>query len=128
MLSTYLLILLAMSYLTTVIYGYEKSFEIDSSQEHLFVRGTIGCIDRPMYEYLDSIFNSDSFASSNRQTAIVDYIVSLSQEVKTISDSLRNPAAHTSPMKCGRAEVCGNYIIKVQRLLFEFLAKLKQEK
>ena len=73
------------------------------------------------------LFKKDAFSLSNRPTAIVDYIISIAQEVKTISDSLRNPAAHSSSMKCNRAELCGNYILKVQKLLIHFLDKICPE-
>ena len=105
--------------------GSDKSFEQLPEYENSFIKGTIGHIDRQMFEYLDSLFSVNAFSTSNRQTAIVDYVVSLSQEVKTISNDLRNPAAHNQPMKCHRAEVCGNYIIKVQKLLICFLQKIK---
>ena len=82
-------------------------------------------IDRQMFDYLNSIFKEDAFGEAKREREITDYIISLTQEVKAISDSLRNPAAHDRAMKIHKAEVCGNYIIKVQKLLFGFLSKLK---
>ena len=81
-------------------------------------------IDEPMIEYLSEIFKSDA----NQADDIIDYIVSLTQEVKSISDALRNPAAHNEIIKFKRAEVSGNYIVKVQRLLIEFLEKIDQNK
>ena len=77
-----------------------------------------------MLDYLNSIFKEDAFGEAKREREITDYIISLTQEVKAISDSLRNPAAHSETMKCQKAEVCGNYIIKVQRLLIDFLEKI----
>jgi hypothetical protein len=82
-------------------------------------------VDQTMLDYLNSIFKEDAFGEAKRKREITDYIISLTQEVKAISDSLRNPAAHSETMKCQKAEVCGNYIIKVQRLLIDFLEKIK---
>ena len=82
-------------------------------------------IDQQMTDYLNSIFKEDTFGEAMREREITDYIISLTQEVKSIADSLRNPAAHDQAMKIHKAEVCGNYIIKVQRLLIDFLEKIK---
>jgi len=82
-------------------------------------------IDQTMLDYLNSIFKKDAFGEAKREREITDYIICLAQEVKSIADSLRNPAAHDQAMKIYKAEVCGNYIIKVQKLLFGFLSKLK---
>ena len=82
-------------------------------------------VDQQMLDYLNSIFKEDAFGEGMREREITDYIISLTQEVKSIADSLRNPAAHDQAMKIHKAEVCGNYIIKVQKLLFGFLSKLK---
>ena len=82
-------------------------------------------IDQTILDYLNSIFKKDAFGEAKREREITDYIISLTQEVKAISDSLRNPAAHDQAMKIQKAEVCGNYIIKVQRLLIDFLEKIK---
>ena len=82
-------------------------------------------VDQTMLDYLNSIFKEDAFGEALREREIANYIISLTQEVKSIADSLRNPAAHDQSMKIQKAEVCGNYIIKVQKLLFGFLSKLK---
>jgi tetratricopeptide (TPR) repeat protein len=82
-------------------------------------------VDQTMLDYLNSIFKEDAFGEAKREREITDYIISLTQEVTSIADSLRNPAAHSETMKCQKAEACGNYIIKVQRLLIDFLEKVK---
>ena len=83
-------------------------------------------VDQQMLEYLNSIFKEDAFGEAMREREITDYIISLTQEVKSIADSLRNPAAHDQAMKIHKAEVCGNYIIKVQRILIDFLEKVEK--
>ena len=87
--------------------------------------GLKGQIDRTMYDYIKSIFRSEVFASSNLECEITDYMISIYQEVKSIADLLQNPAAHSEIMKCKRAEVCGNYLIKVKKLLIHFLEKIE---
>ena len=82
-------------------------------------------VDQTMLDYLNSIFKEDAFGEAKREREITDYIISLTQEVKSIADSLRNPAAHDQSMKIQKAEVCGNYIIKVQKILIAFLEKLE---
>lgn len=81
-------------------------------------------IDETMASYLDRLFKLDAFSSENRNREIQHYIISLCQEVKSIADSFRNPSAHTNIMKYHRAEVCGNYIIKVKKLLRNFIDKI----
>ena len=82
-------------------------------------------IDSTMVSYLSSIFKDDAFSQDNREREITDYVVMLTQEVTAIADSHRNPAAHSSTMTCNKAEACGNSIIKVQKLLINFLNMLK---
>lgn len=83
-------------------------------------------IDETMSSYLDCLFKSDAFSSENRKREIQHYIISLCQEVQSIADSFRNPSAHTNIMKYHRAEVCGNYIIKVKKLLKNFIDKIEE--
>lgn len=83
-------------------------------------------LDRAMLAYLDTLFSEDAFGTQ-RAREIYGYILSLAQEVKTIADSLRNPAAHNAPMKCAKAEACGNYLIKTRRLLAGFLEKIRPD-
>ena len=79
-----------------------------------------------MATYLDHLFKKEAFSEQNRKREILHYIISLYQEVQSIADSLRNPSAHTNSMKYHRAEVCGNYIIKVKKLLKNFIDKIEE--
>lgn len=81
-------------------------------------------VDQTMLDYLNSIFKEDAFGEAKREQEITHYIIFLTQEVKSIADSLRNPAAHDQSMKIQKAEVCGNYIVKVQKILINFLEKI----
>lgn len=105
--------------------GYDRASG-DAKGAYNKADGLKGQIDRTMYDYLKSIFKSELFTRSNIECEITDYMISVYQEVKSIADSLRNPAAHSEIMKCKRAEVCGNYLIKVKKLLIHFLDKLKK--
>ena len=82
-------------------------------------------IDASMLSYLQKLLKKEAFGADKREREITNYIISLTREVKSIADSFRNPAAHANAMECQRAEVCGNYIIKVRRLLIDFLEKIK---
>ena len=40
---------------------------------------------------------------------------------------VRNPAAHSQTMSCEQAELCGDYLIKVRKLICNILEKIKDE-
>ena len=82
-------------------------------------------VDESMIEYLDFIFKDDAFTHENRRQEISKYILDLSNTVFDIKENYRNHAIHSRSMKCDMAEICGDRIIKVQKLLFGFLLKLK---
>ena len=84
-------------------------------------------IDKTMIEYISYISKEESFGYLEER-AISEYIIYLTQEVGSIADSLRNPASHSEIMKCARAEVCGNYVIKVKKILMHFLEKIDIDK
>jgi hypothetical protein len=85
-------------------------------------------IDKTMVDYMRYICKEGAFGDIEEERAITDYLIYFTQEIGSIADSLRNPAAHANIMKCEKAEVCGNYIIKVQKLLINFLNKLQRNK
>ena len=70
-------------------------------------------------------FSKEAFNPENRQKEIVNYLVDLASDVKTIMD-YRNPAAHGTTMTIKHAEVCGDYLIKVRKLIDSFLSKIKK--
>ena len=82
-------------------------------------------IDKPMLDYLKSIFDKDSFGDLDLDRAITDYIVDLSTEIKSITDSFRNPAAHSNVMSCSKAEACANALIKAKKIICKFVEKIK---
>ena len=81
-------------------------------------------ISKYMAKYADQLFSKEAFTPENRQKEIVNYLVDLASDVKTIMD-YRNPAAHGTTMTIKHAEVCGDYLIKVRKLICNFLGKVK---
>ena len=83
-------------------------------------------IDPTMLDYAKSIFDEDAFGNVDLDRAITDYLVDLATEIKTITDSFRNPAAHANVMSYEKAETCANYLIKAKKLICKFVEKIKQ--
>lgn len=82
-------------------------------------------IDSTMLEYIKTIFKDDAFGDINIDRAITDYLVDLSRDIRSITDSIRNPAAHSNVMSCSKAETCANHLFKAQKLLCKFLEKIR---
>ena len=83
-------------------------------------------ISRYIADYADLLFAKDAFSEGNRQRDIVNYLIDLAHEVYMVKQH-RNSAAHGETMSCSHAEVCGDYLIKVRRLIYGFLSKIKPE-
>ena len=84
-------------------------------------------IDAPMLEYAKTIFREDAFGDVDIDRAITDYLFDLATEMKTITDSFRNPAAHSDVMSYKRAETCADYLFKDKKILCKFIEKIKPE-
>jgi hypothetical protein len=111
-------------------YAYEDASKTDKftlGSVHLTVGKEKGRneIDRTMLDYLDFSFGDNDFKGDLRMQEINKYILSLVDDLWTISELYRNPAAHSRKMDCKKAEACGDYIIKVKKLLIHFLEKIK---
>ena len=110
-------------------FAYEDASKTDKftlGSVHLTVGKDKGqaTIDKTMLDYLDYIFGTHTFDENMRTEEINKYIVSLVDDLWTISELYRNPAAHSRKMDCKKAEACGDYIIKVKKLLIHFLEKI----
>ena len=92
---------------------------LDDADEQAYI------IDKTFKEYLITLFTDDALGTIKKERAIVDYIIDFSREIKCLTDSIRNPAAHGNVMSCAKAEECGNYLIKVKKLLLKFIEKIK---
>lgn len=86
---------------------------------------SVDILDSSMIDYLDFALKKDAFNEGERRVAITNFILSLADSVYTIAEQHRNAAAHTEVIKCRRAEICGDYIIKVQKILCKFVEKIK---
>lgn len=111
-------------------FAYEDASKTDKftlGSVHLTVGKDKGqaTIDKTMLDYLDYIFGTHTFDENIRTEEINKYIVSLVDDLWTISELYRNPAAHSRKMDCKKAEACGDYIIKVKKLLIHFLEKIE---
>lgn len=53
-----------------------------------------------------------------------DYLMRLSQKMTQFTFDIRNPAAHSSIMPLWQAEICGNEIILVKKILKDFMSKI----
>ena len=87
----------------------------------------IKTVDATMLQYLKTIVKEDAFVGINADREMTDYLFYLSETVATLADRFRNPAAHKNVMSHAHAEECGNYLIKVEKLLGKFLEKLNIE-
>ena len=84
-------------------------------------------IDDSALAYLKTIFKEEEFGNSNIDRAITEYICGFVEQTKTITELFRNPAAHSTRMSCYTAEITLDYLIKKNRLICDFLEKLKDE-
>ena len=58
---------------------------------------------------------------------VVNYLVDLSNAVGEIAYQYRNPAAHGDVMQMQKASACGDYLIKVRKLICGFMSKIKKK-
>lgn len=86
----------------------------------------ITTISKYAIEFANELFKEDAFSENNREKEIVNYLIDLATDVKDIK-KIRNPAAHSDTMTCAQAEVCGDYLIKVRKLICNILSKIKDE-
>lgn len=86
----------------------------------------ITTISKYVIEFANELFKEDAFSENNREKEIVNYLIDLATDVKDIK-KIRNPAAHSDTMTCAQAEVCGDYLIKVRKLICNILSKIKDE-
>ena len=101
-------------------YGYVKEGEKSVKKEGERT------LNKHIAEYADLIFTEEAFSSANREKEIVNYLVDLSTDVFVIKQQ-RNPAAHGETMSCKHAEICGDYLIKGRKVIYNILSKIKDE-
>ena len=87
-------------------------------------------IDKHMENYANDLFSQEAFgydSKENRKKDIVNYLIDLSNAVGEIAYQYRNPAAHGDIMGMKKASACGDYLIKVRKLIYGFLSKIKNK-
>ena len=87
-------------------------------------------IDKHMENYANDLFSQEAFgydSKENRKKDIVNYLIDLSNAVGEIAYQYRNPAAHGDIMGMKKASACGDYLIKVRKLIYGFLSKIKDK-
>ncbi len=83
-------------------------------------------LNKHIIEYVDSLFTKAAFDKANREQEIKDYLTELAADVNFIRKH-RNPAAHGKKMTRKHAEICGDYLIRVKKIICGFLSKVKYE-
>ena len=81
-------------------------------------------ISRYMADYADTLFSKDAFGDVDRDRAIVNYLIDLASDVHTVKKQQRNPASHKNLMSCRHAEACGDYLLKVRKIIAKILEKI----
>lgn len=90
------------------------------SIKHLIINGRT----REVYpEFLAYAYEIMGKAIGSRYD-LKDYLTKLSQKMTQFTFDIRNPAAHSSIMPQWQAEICGNEIILVKKILKEFISKI----
>ncbi len=87
-------------------------------------------IDKHMENYANDLFSQEAFgydSKENRKKDIVNYLIDLSNAVGEIAYQYRNPAAHGDILGIKKASACGDYLIKVRKLIYGFLSKIKDK-
>ena len=92
-------------------------------------KGEVGIrtIDKYMLAYANELFSIEAFTTANRKKEIVNYLIDLANAVGEIAYQYRNPAAHGDVMVKDKASACGDYLIKVRKLIYGFLSKIKKK-
>ena len=109
--------------------GVENKEKIDFSikelkeKEDFATRHTVNgkneyTVDTTILDYFEKISKSEQLDSRKE---LIMYLVDLCNEVTSISDSFRNKSAHTTKITCGMANVCANYLIKVKKMIKNFV-------
>ncbi len=84
-------------------------------------------VDPHFLAFFDEIFTKDAFPGADRTEQIKRYLFSFSKRVRDMTFRLRNPSSHTEVMPYWKALYCANMVIMVDRLLYDFVSKIKPE-
>lgn len=84
-------------------------------------------VNKHVLAFMNEVFTEEAFSGNDRAEQIKKYLYSLSTRVRDMAFKLRNPSSHTGVMPFWKALYCANMVIMVDRILFDFVSKLKQE-
>lgn len=84
-------------------------------------------VNKHVLAFMNEVFTEDAFPGDDREEQIKKYLYSWSRKVCDMAFQLRNPSAHTCVMSFWKALYCANMVIMVDRILFDFVSKLKPE-
>ena len=84
-------------------------------------------VNKHVLAFMNEVFTEDAFFGDDREERIKKYLYSLSTRVRDMAFKLRNPSSHTGVMPFWKALYCANMVIMVDRILFDFVSKLKPE-
>ena len=83
-------------------------------------------INKHVLAYVKEIFKDDIFEYAHYDSDLSNYLLDLANDTRTIIDR-RNPSAHGAFMSISEAEVCANYLMKVKKVIYRFISKIKEE-
>lgn len=82
--------------------------------------GGLKTISTHFLNYACALFGADKNNRVNRNK-IESYFIRLANQMNQFTFNIRNPAAHSDIMPIWQAEICGNEIIKVRKVLKDFM-------
>lgn len=83
-------------------------------------------ISATFLDYACRLFGVDK-GNRMKKNQIESYFIRLANQMNQFTFNIRNPAAHSDIMPIWQAEICGNEIIKVRKVLKDFMDHLKSE-
>ena len=114
--------------------GSDKSIDSSDDKKALskkahrkVINGTqVKTIDPVMLEYARLLFREDAFENMDFDEGVINYLIDLDEDVNYIK-GFRNSADHGTVVNHTHAEVCGDALIKVYRIIGNFLDKISPE-
>lgn len=104
--------------------GKLKYWIVDNKQDPFNQSVSVNSI---FIDYLDELFLPDAVGIGNRRQEIEEYLLTLTQKLSYLAGRIRNPAAHSDTMPFWKANYCCNVVVMVDRVLQNFIAKIKPE-
>ncbi len=83
-------------------------------------------VNKNIISYFNEILLEDKFSSGNKYYEIANYLLDFANDIKTIREK-RNIGSHISSLTIDEAEVCADFLIKVKKIMYNFLLNIKPE-